>query len=125
MNFYFINPIKLNPIEGHSKERVDWLIEKIITEDLWSQPIAVAKEYNLVMDGHHRLEASLKLKLKKVPCFYYSYKKIHTYSLRDEVEVNYEKIEENFFKSKIFPYKTAKHVLPNTKFKPISLKELK
>jgi len=125
MNFYFINPKKLNPIEAHSKERVDWLKEKIISEGLWTQPIVVAKEHNLVMDGHHRLEVSLKLKLIKVPCFFYSYKKIRTYSLREEIEVNYEIIIDNFFKSKIFPYKTAKHVLPDTAFKPISLKELK
>ena len=32
MNFYLINPIKLNPIEAHSKERVDWLSKKIISD---------------------------------------------------------------------------------------------
>ena len=29
MNFYFIDPKKLNPIEGHSKERVNLLSEKL------------------------------------------------------------------------------------------------
>ena len=61
MNFYFLNPIKLNPIEEYSEERVNWLQKKIISEGYWSKPISVAKEHNLVMDGHHRLEASLKL----------------------------------------------------------------
>ena len=63
MNFYLIDPKKLNPIEGHSIERVNWLSEKIVSEGYWSKPIAIAKEHNLVMDGHHRLESSLKLNL--------------------------------------------------------------
>ena len=125
MNFYFLNPKKLNPIEEFSKERVDWLQEKIISDGYWSKPISVAKEHNLVMDGHHRLEASLKLGLRKVPCFIFSYKKIKVYSLREEIKVNNEIIISNFLKSIIFPYKTAKHELPNLKFDPIRLDELK
>ncbi len=125
MNFYLINPKKLNPIEDHSKKRVNWLTEKIISDKYWSKPLAIAKEHNLVMDGHHRLEASLKLKLIKVPCFIYSYNEIHVFSLREEIEVNHEIIINNFLNSKIFPYKTAKHELPNFEFDPINLTELK
>ena len=99
MNFYFLNPKKLNPIEEFSKERVDWLQEKIISDGYWSKPISVAKEHNLVMDGHHRLEASLKLGLSKVPCFIFSYKKIKVYSLREEIKVNHEIIISNFLKN--------------------------
>ena len=125
MIFYLINPQKLNPIEDHSKERVDWLSEKIISDGYWSKPISIAKEHNLVMDGHHRLEASLKLGLVRVPCYIFSYKEINIYSLRKEIEVNHEIIIKNFLKSKIFPYKTAKHELPSPKFIPISLEQLK
>jgi len=124
MKFYLINPIKLNPIEAHSKERVDWLSEKIINEGYWSKPIAVAKEHNLVMDGHHRLETALRLGFLRVPCFIFSYKEINIYSLRDEIEVTHDIIVKNFLESKLFPYKTVKHELPTTKFKRISLKKL-
>ena len=125
MNFYFLNPIKLNPIEEYSEERVNWLQKKIISEGYWSKPISVAKEHNLIMDGHHRLEASLKLGLSKVPCFIFSYKDIQVYSLRQDIKVNREIIIMNFVKSIIFPYKTAKHDLPNSKFDPLPLEELK
>lgn len=124
MNFYLIDPKKLNPIEGHNIERVNWLSEKILSEGYWTKPIAIAIEHNLVMDGHHRLESSLKLGLIRVPCFIFSYKEINIYSLRDGIEVNYEIIIKNFLESKIFPYKTVKHELPNQKFKPIILKKL-
>ena len=81
--------------------------------------------HNLVMDGHHRLQASIKLGLIKVPCFIYSYKDIIPYSLRENVEVTSTKIIENFLLSKIYPNKTAKHDLPIYKFKPIELYALK
>ena len=124
MNFYLINPIKLNPIEGHNEERIDWLSAKIISEGYWSKPIAIAKEHNLVMDGHHRLQSALKLGLIRVPCFIFSYKEINIYSLREEIDVSHEIIIKNFLESKIFPYKTVKHELPNPRFKPISLIQL-
>jgi len=124
MNFYFLNPKKLNPIEEFNKERVEFLQKKIISEGYWSKPISIAKEHNLVMDGHHRLEASLQLGLIKVPCFIFSYKEIEVYSLRREIKVNEEIIISNFLKSIIFPYKTAKHKLPNPKFEPLGLEEL-
>jgi len=124
MNFHLINPIKLNPIEDHNKKRVDWLSEKIILEGYWSKPLAIAREHNLVMDGHHRLQSSLKLGLIRVPCFIFSYKEINIYSLRDGIDVSHDIIINNFLNSKIFPYKTVKHELPNNKFQPICLKKL-
>tara|TARA_A100001388_G_C28455625_1_gene350758 strand:- start:63 stop:440 length:378 start_codon:yes stop_codon:yes gene_type:complete len=124
MNFHLINPLKLNPIEAYSKERVDWLSKKIISEGYWSKPIAIAKEHNLVMDGHHRLESSFRLGLLRVPCFIFSYNDIKIYSLREGILVSHEMIIKNFLESKIFPYKTVKHELPSPKFKPISIKKL-
>ncbi len=125
MKSYLINPKKLNPIEDFIPDRLEWLIKKIKEEGKWTTPIAIAREHNLVMDGHHRLQASIKLGLIKVPCFIYSYKDIIPYSLRDNVKVTSNKIIENFLLSKIYPNKTAKHDLPTYKFKPIELNELK
>ena len=124
MNFHLINPKNLNPIEDHNEERVDWLSEKILSEGYWSKPLAIAKEHNLVMDGHHRLQVALKLNLNKIPCFIYSYRHIEPYSLRKEEEVSSKIIIENFLKSKIFPYKTAKHNLNSPFFEPINLGDL-
>ncbi len=124
MQVYFLNPEKLNPIEDFDSNRVDWLQEKIKKEDIWTIPIAIAQEHNLVMDGHHRLQVALKLNLKKIPCFIYTYRNIEPYSLRKEEEVSSKIIIENFLKSKIFPYKTAKHNLNSPFFEPINLGDL-
>ena len=124
MKVYFLNPEKLNPIEDYDSDRVDWLKDKIKTEDIWTTPIAIAQEHNLVMDGHHRLQVALEFNLKKVPCFIYSYNDIEPFSLRKEVKVSSKIIIENFLKSKIFPYKTAKHKLSSPFFEPIKLGDL-
>ena len=124
MKVYFLNPKILNPIEDFDLDRCDWLKEKIKKEGLWTVPIAIAQEHNLVMDGHHRLQVALSLNLKKIPCFIYSYKLIKPFSLRKEVKVSSEIIIKNFLNSKIFPYKTAKHDLDATFFEPINLGDL-
>ena len=76
MNCYLFDPQKLNPIEEYDSERVVWLINKIEFDGKWTSPISISREHNLVMDGHHRLEAAIRLKLKRVPCFIFSYEKI-------------------------------------------------
>lgn len=125
MQYFLLNPNKLNPIEDYSEDRVNWLLKKIKSEYEWRVPISVAIEHNLIMDGHHRLESSIRLGLKRVPCFIFSYKDIKTYSLRQGIKVSSEDIIQNFRLSKIYPYKTAKHELPSFAFNPINLKELK
>tara|TARA_B100000424_G_C22627892_1_gene348348 strand:- start:50 stop:430 length:381 start_codon:yes stop_codon:yes gene_type:complete len=124
MKVYFLNPKKLNPIEDFDSNRVNWLKDKIKKEDIWTVPIAIAQEHNLVMDGHHRLQVALELNLQKIPCFIFSYNQIEPYSLREEEKVSSKIIIENFLKSKIFPYKTAKHDLITAVIKPINLGEL-
>ena len=124
MKVYFLNPKKLNPIEDYDPNRLDWLRDKIKKEDIWTIPIAVAQEHNLVMDGHHRLQVALQLKLKKIPCFIYSYEHIRPFSLRPDEKVSSKIIIENFLKSKIFPYKTAKHNLSSPSVDPINLGDL-
>ena len=87
MKVYFLNPKKLNPIEDYDSNRVDWLKAKIKKEYIWTVPVAIAQEHNLVMDGHHRLQVALELDLPKIPCFIYSYKDIEPFSLREEEKV--------------------------------------
>lgn len=125
--YSFVSPLKLSHIENFSKERVDWLTEKIVAEGLWTTALAISTEHNLVMDGQHRLEAALKLGLKHVPCFFFSYNSIKVYSLRPEINVNGNDIINNFIQNKpILPYKTAKHVLPSLSLsEPLPLKDLK
>ena len=124
MKSFFIDPKKLNPIEEFDNERVNWLKDKIQNEGHWFKPIAISKEHNLVMDGHHRLEVALRLDFKRVPCFIFSYIDVVPYSLRDNIEISSEIIINNFLNSIILPYKTAKHELTLPTFTPVELIKL-
>ena len=118
MNFYLINPLKLNPIEAYSKKEVDWLSKNYIW--LLVKPIAITEEHNLVMDGHHRLECSLKLGLLRVPCF------IFLTMILISIHGVYWSIWDNNKKLHGIKNISIKQLNMNCKpkFKPISIKKL-
>ena len=124
--FELINPKTLVPIEGHDSDRVEWLISKIESEGFWTVPVCVSTE-GYVMDGHHRHQAALKLGLSHVPIERFRYEEVNLYSLRDEIEVEYELIKKNISDGVIYPYKTAKHDFPESRaeFQAVSLSELR
>ncbi len=124
MRLKLLDPKILIPIEDFSRERV-LVVESTIKKDtFWKVPICVAKENFLIMDGHHRREIAIRMKLKKVPCFIYSYDEVKLVSLNN-CEVSKDIILQNFSEKRIFPYKTAKHFFPDKpEFTKIKLSEL-
>lgn len=69
MNIVMMNPKDLIPYEGnpkdHPKEQIDAIAHSISTFG-FDQPIVVDKK-NVIIKGHGRCLAALKLKLKSVP----------------------------------------------------------
>jgi len=76
----FVEVASLSIIEGHGPKRVNWLLEKIKKEGIWSEPIKVEKSKMLVMDGHHRFEVAKKLGLRIIPAELFSYENVEVYS---------------------------------------------
>ena len=61
----------LTPYEGNAKLHTEEQIEQIvrsIEEFGMNDPIGIWGEENLIIEGHGRLEACKKLKMKQVPC---------------------------------------------------------
>ena len=83
MRLKLLDPKKLVPIEDFSRERVLVIESTIKKDNFWKVPICVAKENFLIMDGHHRREIAIRMKLKKVPCFIYSYDEVKLVSLNN------------------------------------------
>lgn len=102
----------LKHIEAFDQNRVNWLANKIAAENIWTKPLAVSREHNLVMDGQHRLRAAITLGLNFVPAVFFSYSDICVHSLRPEYTVTVNEIIERALSGNIYPYKTAKHTLP-------------
>lgn len=115
---------QLRHIEAVDQLRVAWLARKIMREGVWTAPIAASNEHHLVMDGQHRMEAALQLGLRRIPALLFDYQKIPVYSLRPEFNVNVQEIIARAFSGDIYPYKTAKHILPPITPCRISLTEL-
>lgn len=115
---------KLVHIEDYDDERVAWLADKIRRDGFWTMPVAISREC-LVMDGQHRLEAARRLGLSKIPAVVFDYGDIPLYSLRPEFELDAATVVANASRSRVYPYKTVKHVLPAMPPCGISLEELR
>ena len=111
---YLVEVNKLRHIERFSQKRVQWLKEKIIREGVWTVPIKIDDQHNLVMDGQHRMEVAKSLGFKVVPCLKYSYQEVEVWSLRNNHEVTSELIIKKALSENIYPYKTAKHGFPDS-----------
>jgi len=103
----------LRHIEDYGRKRAKWLRDKILEEGLWTVPLKIEKNLNLVMDGQHRMEVAKEIGLSVVPCLVYSYEEVEVWSLRKEYEVTSKLIIERVLSDDIYPYKTAKHAFPD------------
>jgi hypothetical protein len=104
-----VDVVFLRHIEGFSHNRVEWLKNKILKEKIWNKPIAIDNSHFLVLDGQHRMEVALALKLKKVPVVKYNYSNVELWSLRKKYTFDWKLVTERALRGDIYPYKTVKH----------------
>lgn len=102
----------LKHIESYSKKRVQWLVNKIVREQIWKKPLCIEKDYHLVMDGQHRLESAKIIGLNYLPCIIFNYLDIKIWSLRDDYYVDHDTVIARSLNHDIYPYKTVKHQFP-------------
>jgi L-serine kinase (ADP) len=104
-----VETIRLRHIEGYSAKRVSWLHDKILKEGIWTVPLALDQEHNLVLDGQHRMEVALSIGLKRVPAVKYDYSSVKVWSLRKNYEFDWARVVDTVLSGTIYPYKTVKH----------------
>lgn len=103
----------LKPIEGFSEKRVRWLQDKIVSEGIWTKPVALDNEHGLVLDGHHRVQVARALGLERIPAVKYSYAEVKVWSLRPGTyDFTWETVVERALRGQTYPYKTVKHQFP-------------
>lgn len=109
----FVPVNRLRHIEDFSPKRVAWLREKIMSEGVWTKPLALDLDHDLVMDGQHRMEVAKSLGLAVVPVVRFSYGEVSVWSLRPKTqEVNRRLVVERSLSDEIYPFKTVKHAFP-------------
>lgn len=104
---------RLRHIEGYSRKRVDWLVDKILAEGVWTKPVALDDAHDLVLDGQHRMETAKRLGLKRVPAVRYRYAEVDVWSLRPNHRFDWRTVTERALADQPYPYKTVKHRFPD------------
>lgn len=105
-----LHPVSdLKHIEGFSAKRVEWLMDKIVHETVWTKPLALDDTHGIVLDGQHRMEVAKALDLKRVPVVCFRYADVPLRSLRDNHSFTWEDVVERALSGDIYPYKTVKH----------------
>lgn len=103
---------RLKHIEGFSQKRVEWLARKILDEGVWTKPLALDDEHDLVLDGQHRMEVARLLGLMRVPAVRFVYSEVRLWSLRPNHSFDWRRVTERALAERPYPYKTVKHEFP-------------
>lgn len=103
----------LKHIEQFDEQRVQTLIGKIRGEGVWTKPLYIEENHNLVLDGQHRLQAALRMGLRVVPVQRFSYHQVKVWTLRKEEPVSVAEVIRRANAGRLYPYKTVKHKFPN------------
>ncbi len=64
---------QLRPHEEFCLKNYEYWLTQVKEQQHWTNPILVDSEHNIIMDGHHRYQIALHLKLKYIPCILISY----------------------------------------------------
>jgi ParB-like nuclease domain len=109
----FVPIEQIRPNECHYPDHAVTLADTILREQLWRIPIVLERFSLAVMDGHHRLEAARKLRLKYVPCLLLDYDSVEVDATRPGYLVNSREIIRRARASDLYPPKTTRHRFPS------------
>lgn len=110
---HFVRADLILPNECHHPEHAASLAETIRREQLWRIPVALERNSLAVMDGHHRVEAALQLRLIYVPCLLLDYDHIEVSASRQGYLVTPQEIVRRAKAKDMYPPKTTCHRFPS------------
>jgi len=104
---------RLRGHEEHDPEKVDELVDELRRTGLFVDPIWVAKDSWVILNGHHRVEALRRLGLKRIPASVFDYHGEHVDLDRWSPGPPIEKAEvvHRAHHGRPFPPKTTRHRL--------------
>jgi len=104
---------KLKPHEGVDSAHLRELKEEIKDDGVLKFAIAINKNRNIILDGHHRVAALKELGCIKIPAIFvdYSLSNIEVQSQKNGIQLTKNKIIRAGLSLKKLPPKTSKHVI--------------
>lgn len=108
--------VDISNLKAH--ERVDEMRLKALKDEIWfdgiiKKPIVVDEKTNVIIDGHHRVEALRLIGCRKIPVCYvdYSCSRIGLESTAKGVEITKEKVLEAALNNNPFEPKSTWHYI--------------
>src|SRR5262245_30858054 len=114
MELQFINPRQLRPTEQHDCEAALELSRQIAHDGFWRVPVLVHRGYIAILDGHHRWQAAIHMRLSMMPCFVCSYAEdnIQLGTWRPDYCPTIGDVFRAAGTGQLFPCKTTRHQFP-------------
>jgi hypothetical protein len=116
---------KLKPHEHCLTNHVETVIAWLKDENTLLTPLLVDKKTHIILDGHHRYAALIKLGYSKAPIFLVEYEendKIIVLSTREGITVTKQKVLHAGLSGNLMPCKTSRHfIAPGLLISPVSL----
>lgn len=119
-----LSPLALKPHEQTESRRIRHVIDLLLREQAWTQPICVDEQSLCVMDGHHRRLAAIHLGLAAVPVIAFNYDEIRLGSRRAGVRIEANELIDRAMRGALFPPKSTRHVFPPFESEAIPLAKL-
>lgn len=114
-----ISPKQLLPHEETRKESLDMVISLIKAYGGFRFPVLIDGNTLTILDGHHRVEAAIKLGLKFIPVFpvdYYKDEDVMVFPRRKEFRITKKSVVSRALKGILYPPKTTRHVFRRITF---------
>lgn len=104
---------QLKPHEKFCAKNFEYWLAQIEEQQCWTNPILVDREHNIIMDGHHRYQIALQLKLKYIPCILISYDNqfLALSSYSDGTQINCKQIISAACCGRLMEKKSTRHCL--------------
>lgn len=112
--------VHIRKLKGHERTddvKLKALKDEIESDGILKRPIVVDEKTNVVLDGHHRIEALRLLGCSKIPVCYVNYEceKIGVKSTYKDLEITKPKVVEAALRGDPFPPKSTWHYITFSK----------
>ncbi len=104
----------INLLRAHEevdKDHVQEIKEALLKEGVQIEPILVENKHNIILDGHHRVEALRILGFTKIAAYLVNYDDVKLDSWNPNVKLRKNEVIKNALEGKRFPPRTTRHTL--------------
>ena len=115
-----VSIVEISRLKGHERtdeDRLRNLRDEIKSDGMLMRPIVVDEKTNVILDGHHRMEALGLLGCSRIPVCYVDYnsERIGVLCMNKDLEITKSKVIEAALKDEPFPPKSTWHYITSSK----------